>query len=201
MLLSSSCRKLAFSEQRCTKIDFSGFTRVLLSTPNCSSLSVATVLHGVCHLYTDVLDGEVGPHPDTKSQILEETVAVGSKLQTCLWWCKARCLWFRRCRKLWRSLKYSSLTRLSMSQCGDRHSPSTKLSMGQVPLVQHITIIDVPVVKRHQVPTIVRQSQQTDRVVDVLIVTQQQVPMFQKAQKTAEFPHVALIVIISMYTS
>ena len=47
VLLSSSCRKLAFSEQqRFTKIDFSGFTRVLLSTPNGSSLSVATVLHG-----------------------------------------------------------------------------------------------------------------------------------------------------------
>ena len=44
-------------------------------------------------------------------------------------------------------------------------------------------IIDVPVVKQHQAPTIqtdrktveVHQSQQTDRVVDVLIVTQQQV--------------------------
>ena len=43
--------------------------------------------HGDCHLYTDVLDGEVGPHPGTKSQILEETVSVGSKLQKCLWWC------------------------------------------------------------------------------------------------------------------
>ena len=61
-----------------------------------------------------------------------------------------------------------------------------------VPLVQRITIIGVPVVKQHQVPTIqtdrktveVHQSQQTDRVVDVLIVTQQQVPMFQKVQKT-----------------
>ena len=40
----------------------------------------------------------------------------------------------------------------------------------------------------------VHQSHQTDRVVDVLIVTQQQVPMFQKVQKTTEFPHVALIV-------
>ena len=40
----------------------------------------------------------------------------------------------------------------------------------------------------------VHQSQQTDRVVDVLIVTQQQVPKFQKVQKTSEFPHVALIV-------
>ena len=47
--------------------------------------------------FPDVLDGEVGPHPDTKSQILEETVAVvklapqervqqlWSKLQTRLW--------------------------------------------------------------------------------------------------------------------
>ena len=47
VLRSSSCRKLAFSQQqRCTEIDFSGFTRVLRSAPNCSSLSVATVLHG-----------------------------------------------------------------------------------------------------------------------------------------------------------
>ena len=63
-------------------------------------------------------------------------------------------------------------------------------------------IIDFPLVKQHQVPTIqtdrktveVHQSQQTDRVVVVLIVTQQQVSMFQKVQKTTEFPHVALIV-------
>ena len=47
---------------------------------------------------------------------------------------------------------------------------------------------------RLRYPVEVHQSQQTDRVVDVLIVTQQQVPMFQKVQKTTEFPHVALIV-------
>ena len=60
-----------------------------------------------------------------------------------------------------------------------------------VPLVQRITIIDVPAVKQHQVPTIqtdrktveVHQSQQTVRVVVVLIVTQQQVQNVQENAK------------------
>ena len=60
-----------------------------------------------------------------------------------------------------------------------------------VPLVHHIMIVDVPVVKQHQAPTIqtdrktveVHQSQQTVRVVVVLIVSPQQVKKFPEDAK------------------
>ena len=65
-----------------------------------------------------------------------------------------------------------------------------------VPMVQNIMTIDVSAAKQHQVPPIqsdrkmveVHQSLRTYRVLDVLTVAQQQVPMCQKIPFIVNFP-------------
>ena len=63
---------------------------------------------------------------------LSSDSTVGNKLQTCLWWCRAKFLSFRRCRKLWKSLTCSSLTRLSSpnAETGTAHRQSCRCARG-----------------------------------------------------------------------